>query len=734
MLNPLMLLGLLALGIPVIIHLIQRQRLKPQVLATLQFLDAEDTANAFAPVPRDWLQLLLRLALLALFVLLMSRFVVTGDKVGPRTLAVVLDQSLGMQRLVEGNQTLFEKRKKQALELVEGLGPDDKMNFLLVGDRVTLETGYTQDRGRLREAVEGSAVSDSGALALVPALRASVRQLASRCEVNACVLVFSDHQQATYAPYVREAGAGGAGNVTLAFRDELDANRVKLVLIDERKDDERQQSPANLSVEQARFSPGQVHVGASSRLTAVVRNHSDKEQTTNVRLVEGETSGPQRSLTLAPGEAAHIDLVQRFESTTDSACRVEIDGDALPGDDRFYLPMRIRERRKILLVAPAPASPEERSSELSHRGVDLLSYALNPGEALGKGAGTAIQVKRVTPQTLAREALPFYSLVILYGVTDLAEQSAKDLATFVRNGGGIWLIPDRDVAPLRFNEAFAGLLNGLKLGAMKQLDTPRGIDRAESSVTHPLFQPLLREEWGNTRDIVFQHYYGLQAPGTAEVALRTAGGDAAGDPLAVLIRQERGLVYLQLFPGGLDSSSLPRTSAFVPMVQQTAALLGQRGERDRPDVLRVGEVLRINVPEFRTLKGDVKLEGPVTRTFPLTGLEDGEVRVEGLLQAGAYKVSHPQRRTERSRWLTVNPVLGASDLTPLSPDDQASLFGNTNVAWVSYADLDQLFLRRHELFGWLLGLVLAAFVIEAVLGAWQARRRVRTVARERVPA
>ena len=30
---------------------------KPQVLATLQFLDPQDSANAFAPVPRDLLQL-----------------------------------------------------------------------------------------------------------------------------------------------------------------------------------------------------------------------------------------------------------------------------------------------------------------------------------------------------------------------------------------------------------------------------------------------------------------------------------------------------------------------------------------------------------------------------------------------------------------------------------------------------------------------------------------------------
>ena len=86
MLYPLMLLGLLGLAVPVIIRLIQRQRLKPQVLATLRFLEQLDVANAFAPVPRDLLQLLLRLLLLLLFVLLMARLALSGREAGPRDL------------------------------------------------------------------------------------------------------------------------------------------------------------------------------------------------------------------------------------------------------------------------------------------------------------------------------------------------------------------------------------------------------------------------------------------------------------------------------------------------------------------------------------------------------------------------------------------------------------------------------------------------------------------------
>ena len=225
--------------------------------------------------------------------------------------------------------------------------PGDRMSLALLGDRVTQQTGFLEDKTQLRELAESFEVSDSGGLALVPAIRQTLRQLAGRREVNACVLVFSDHDQAHYASYIEEAGRGGAGNPTIAFRQELERGTVKLILLDE-------QPPrgVNLSVAEARFGPEQVHVGSSSRLTAVVRNHTDEEQTTNVRFFEGEAAGMQRSLTLAPRETAHIDLVHRFEAPIDSACRVEIDADTLPADNRFFLPMRIRDRRQVLLVAP----------------------------------------------------------------------------------------------------------------------------------------------------------------------------------------------------------------------------------------------------------------------------------------------------------------------------------------------------------------------------------------------
>src|SRR6516225_7418309 len=101
------------------------------------------------------------------------------------------------------------------------MGPNDRLALMLVGDQVTVETGFLKDRQELREIAERFEVSDSGGLALLPAIRSAARQLASRHEVNACVLVFSDHQRSNYQAALDELGTDAADTASARFRNEL---------------------------------------------------------------------------------------------------------------------------------------------------------------------------------------------------------------------------------------------------------------------------------------------------------------------------------------------------------------------------------------------------------------------------------------------------------------------------------------------------------------------------------
>ena len=184
-----------------------------------------------------------------------------------------------------------------------------------------------------------------------------------------------------------------------------------------------------------------------------------------------------------------------------------------------------------------------------------------------------------------------------------------------RDGGGVWLIPDGNLSPLRFNEAFAPLLNGFAVGALKTADPVQTVARDEAGVAASVFLPLLREEWGNLPPKSTSASIMPPKAGRARWSVRAANGD----PLAVMVPHSRGRLFVQLFSGGLEGGSLPRSTAFVPLVQELAATLGRGNGADGPDLLRVGEVAHLDVPEFRSLKGDVVISAPQDEGIPAHG-------------------------------------------------------------------------------------------------------------------
>jgi hypothetical protein len=88
-------------------------------------------------------------------------------------------------------------------------------------------------------------------------------------------------------------------------------------------------------------------------------------------------------------------------------------------------------------------------------------------------------------------------------------------------------------------------------------------------------------------------------------------------------------------------------------------------------------------------------------------------------------LEHSAKKSGRKRWLAVNPVLGESDLAALTEEDQAALFGSAHALRLPYAQVADQFSRRHEIGPLMAVLVLAAFAVEALLGAWQSRRGAR---------
>ena len=147
-LNPLFLWGLFALGVPIVLHLIQRQRYPERAFTTLRFFDKTVKHNVIQRRFVDRLLLILRLALLTLLALALARPFGLGIGEKRMSLAIVLDNSPSMGRTGSDGQTLFEEAKQAAISALKELSPGDRAEVLLTSPA---PPAFTKDRKQIEE-------------------------------------------------------------------------------------------------------------------------------------------------------------------------------------------------------------------------------------------------------------------------------------------------------------------------------------------------------------------------------------------------------------------------------------------------------------------------------------------------------------------------------------------------------------------------------------------------------
>ena len=155
---PILLGGLALIGIPVLIHLIMRQ--KPRVLPfpAFRFLVQRHRANLRKLRLRHLLLLCLRMLILAAICLALARPRVLSDGLGlggDRPLAAVLlfDTSYSMEYAITGGQSRLDEAKKRGVELVDDLPEGSRVAILDTAENVSTGKGQWLSPAQARERI-----------------------------------------------------------------------------------------------------------------------------------------------------------------------------------------------------------------------------------------------------------------------------------------------------------------------------------------------------------------------------------------------------------------------------------------------------------------------------------------------------------------------------------------------------------------------------------------------------
>src|SRR5689334_2945703 len=152
---PLILFGLAALAIPVLIHLIQREKKRVVQFPSLMFLRRIPYQSVKRRRIRHWLLLFMRLAALALIVLafarpFLRRTEIAAGATGAREVIILLDRSYSM-----GYGGKWAKAMAAAQSAINGMTPSDRGSIVLFGANTEVALRSTADRARLNAAIAG---------------------------------------------------------------------------------------------------------------------------------------------------------------------------------------------------------------------------------------------------------------------------------------------------------------------------------------------------------------------------------------------------------------------------------------------------------------------------------------------------------------------------------------------------------------------------------------------------
>ncbi|HKP51753.1 MAG TPA: VWA domain-containing protein [Chloroflexia bacterium] len=160
-------LALLALAVPIVIfYMLRLRREDLHVPSSLLWQRAlqDRTANAPWQRLRRNLLLLLQLLLLLLLVLSLARPFVYTEGVATGNVVVVLDASASMRATdEEGGASRFDRAKREAGTLIDGLSGERKMAIVWAGPQALIASPATSNKGQLRAALDALSASNGRA-------------------------------------------------------------------------------------------------------------------------------------------------------------------------------------------------------------------------------------------------------------------------------------------------------------------------------------------------------------------------------------------------------------------------------------------------------------------------------------------------------------------------------------------------------------------------------------------
>ena len=390
-------LAALAAAIPVILHMISRQRAKHLPFSTLRFLRVSVEKTRRRRRIQDLLLMLLRAAALILIAIGLSDTKITRlssllSRGAPAAVGIVLDNSASMGAIDNGRPR-FATAKGAVDQVFNELGPDDPVALFLTAGKAFPKQGQLDaSRDAVLQILQQSAVRYEAADVgdLFARIDEARHDLAGSNAANKVVYVIGDLQKHSRSEAAKAAQRATAGSDAAAEERDERARKIPIVVVDCARGPKPDAAIQSLKVKTTLPA-----AGVEMLATVEVFNAADVSQQ---RLVELYLDDGQKAADTSPmlnlpanGRVEHTFKPFTFATGGPHRCEARLvgeDGSSL--DDRRFFAMQVYQDVPVAVVIPRRQKPES------------LEDGFYVKQALDSG-GRAIRTDVLTPKDLDRE-------------------------------------------------------------------------------------------------------------------------------------------------------------------------------------------------------------------------------------------------------------------------------------------------------------------------------------------
>lgn len=673
-LTPLFALGFAAIAIPILVHLVHKERKETTPFPSLTFLRRVPYRHSSRRKLRDLLLFLLRAAAVVFAVAAFSRPVIARARSaraasgGGREVVVLLDRSFSMRY-----SDRWRRATAAVQQRIDVLGSDDRLTIVPFDLTARAINDPTADHGQLRLALDSLRPVDGGTR-YAPAMAVARRLLSVSRLPRREVVVVTDFQRSAF---------------DLNEESRLPAG-VEVTPIDVVTGDVQNRGVRNVELRRVVTAGRELlsvharvaNVGPAARAVAVTLGIAGRE-------VES------KNVDLPANGGATVDFSPIPVPPQSQAASVAVAADALPGDDAYNFVFSRTPVVNVLLVN-SPELIEERDI--------FLRRALEIGDR------PPFDVRVRTSNTTTPADLAAARVVVLNDAW-LSDALTSRLTQRVREGAGL-LVATGQHLEVRPRAGADALLAG-PIAAAVDREGARGGVLGYLDASHPALAIFAASRSGDLSAARFLRY----RPITAASGVLARFDDGAG----ALAERHVGRGRVLQLGTSLDGywNDLPRQPVFLPFLHQLMRYAADF--RERRDAYVVGEAVdnasqSDSAPNAR-VRQPLVADAPSGERVRFGGA--GEPATLVPQEAGVYAIRPVGAPGSRPRLVAVNIDPRELDFGRFDPTRLSEAVRSADSVTTAAADSSTVTLKDQEreqsIWWYILAGLMATVVVEALL-------------------